>query len=405
MNEKELNNSFYPHLGTVITDSFSQTYPAINYYIMKAEGSDSRGGEVKEVLDFKTQLTNPYRRCVGGYGRDINIFFLLAEAMWIVLGRKDVSFLTLFNSRMADFSDDGKVFHAPYGYRLRHWGVRTEDNFDDDLVGGKGYDQISDAIRIFTKNQDTRQVVLSIWNPTFDLGFKTKDIPCNDIVMLKIRGGKLITTVQNRSNDLHWGLPTNIFQFSFLTEILAASLGIKLGTQTHNSQSLHIYTWNKTAKVMNENFQNSFDGDDLVWGDLYYHYGAKEREIDFKFFHEVPINRFREVEYVLQIIIDNLINISNGNNEIEEEISHLETSSEYLYITYRLLKIYLEYKLKIASNEKGVDIDVFRHIAISEIEVLEERFVLQNWDIAMLAKNFFYSRLSTKMNHEYLGKL
>ena len=142
--------------------------------------------------------------------------------MWIALGRKDVAFLTLFNKKMSDFSDDEKTFHAPYGYRLRHFGIRTEDSFvDDNLNASKGYDQVIDAIKIFTENPNSRQVVMSIWNPNFDLGYKTKDIPCNDMIMLKIRNGKLITTIQNRSNDLHWGLPTNIFQFSFLTELMA----------------------------------------------------------------------------------------------------------------------------------------------------------------------------------------
>ena len=71
---------------------------------------------------------------------------------------------------------------------------------------------------------------MSIWNTDFDLGTQTKDIPCNDLVMLKIRNGKMVTTIQNRSNDLHLGLPTNVFQFSFLTEMMAGCLGIELGT-------------------------------------------------------------------------------------------------------------------------------------------------------------------------------
>ena len=57
--------------------------------------------------------------------------------------------------------------------------------------------------------------------------------------------------------------------------------------------------------------------------------------------------------------------------------------------------------------------DLARHTAISEIEVLEANMFDDegkggdgfNWDISMLAKNFFASRLSVKVNHEYLGKL
>lgn len=402
----DVKNVFVPELGVAITESFSEMYPVMNWHIFnKKDFEESRDGEVKEVLDFKTQLLNPYRRCVGGYKRDINIFFLLAEAMWIATGRKDVRFLTMFNKRMSNFSDNGKTFHAPYGYRLRHWGIRTEDSFIDDvfLEASKGYDQVIDAIRIFSENPNSRQVVLSIWNPNFDLGYKTKDIPCNDIIMMKIRDGKLITTIQNRSNDLHWGLPTNIFQFSFLTELIAGALGIELGTQTHNSQSLHIYKWNKTAKVMNDIFVKERGGEEVV-GDMYKNYGAKEMKIDFNFSHEIPVNRFREIEYNLQTIIRNLFRIWSGDTEIEDEIQQLADFSLYLYSSYQILKIYLNYKVKIANAENDTEKDVARHIAISDIEILEstENY---NWDVFMLAKNFFVSRLSNEMEHEYLGKL
>ena len=405
--EIDVNNVFVPELGVAITESFSEMYPIMNWYIFnKKDFEESRDGEVKEVLDFKTQLLNPYRRCVGGYKRDINIFFLLAEAMWIATGKKDVHFLTMFNKRMSDFSDDGKTFHAPYGYRLRHWGIRTEDSFIDDvfLEASKGYDQVIDAIRLFSENPNSRQVVLSIWNPNFDLGHETKDIPCNDIIMMKIRDGKLITTIQNRSNDLHWGLPTNIFQFSFLTELMAGALGIELGTQTHNAQSLHIYKWNKTAKVMNDIFVKERDGEEVV-GDMYKNYGAKEMKIDFNFSHEIPVNRFREIEYNLQTIIRNLFRIWSGDTEIEDEIQQLANFSSYLYSSYQVLKIYLNYKVKIANAENDTEKDVARHIAISDIEVLEADTENYNWDVFMLAKNFFVSRLSNEMEHEYLGKL
>jgi thymidylate synthase len=403
----DLNNVFMPELGVVRTENFSGMYPVINHYIFTQKSYEpSRDGKVKEILDFKTQLINPYRRCVGGYKRNINIFFLLAEAIWIALGKKDAYFLTLFNKKISDFSDDGKTFHAPYGYRLRHWGIRTEDSFVDNLNASKGYDQVIDAIKLFSENPNTRQVVMSIWNPNFDLGYKTKDIPCNDILMLKIRNGKLITTIQNRSNDLHWGLPTNIFQFSFLTEIIAGSLGIELGTQTHNSQTLHIYEWNDIAKSMSDLWIKKYK-DDKVVGNMYEDCDAEEKHIDFNFSHEIPVNRFREIEYNLQIIINNLIKISKGEDEIQDEIEQLATFSNYLYSSYRLLKIYLKYKEKMTDSMTIAEKDDERYCAFFEIEDLESEMGYDdfNWDISMLAKNFFAARLFNKMNHKYLGKL
>lgn len=411
----DMNKVFIPDAGVVRVDTFSDMYPLVNYYIFtQKEYEESRDGKVKEMLDMKTTLLNPYRRCVGGCERDINIFFLLAEAMWIALGRKDVAFLTLFNKKMSDFSDDGKTFHAPYGYRLRHFGIRTEDSFvDDNLNASKGYDQVIDAIKIFTENPNSRQVVMSIWNPNFDLGYKTKDIPCNDMVMLKIRNGKLITTIQNRSNDLHWGLPTNIFQFSFLTELMAGALGVELGTQTHNSQSLHIYEWNDIASKMSETFAKKRKGEDGIILSMYDEAEAQERRMDFNFSHEIPANRFREIEYNLSIVLNNLQRIAEGEKQNSDEIQQLANFSKYLFNSYHLLRIYLEYKRKMTFLKTVEEKDLARHTAISEIEVLEANMFDDegrggdgfNWDISMLAKNFFASRLSVKVNHEYLGKL
>ena len=389
------NYVFDPNLGVVSCESFSEVYPEINKYIVEnREWETCRDGNVKEILDFKTIIKNPYRRVVGGYNRNINPFFLLAEAMWIFTGRKDVKFLSMFNKNMEKFSDDGKVFHAPYGFRLRHWGIRSEDKFcEENLHAAQGYDQIADAIRMFDNNPNTRQVVLSIWNPDLDLGTKTKDIPCNDIIMMKIRNGKLITTVQNRSNDLHWGLPTNIFQFSFLTEIISACLGIELGTQTHNSQSLHIYDWNDITDVMYNSKESN---------ELYSEVNAHEYKMDLNFSHFMPVNRLREIDYHLNIIIDNLERIGRGDNDSEDEIQSVKMFSEYLYRIYLYLRTYLIYKADISVSKDDKDKSV--KAALNSIEQNSNHDLFPNWDIYILAKNWFTKKLSSN-NNTFMGKL
>lgn len=413
---KKSTNSFNVDLGVVDCDTFNDIYPEVNSYLLSEEcGSwaPSRDGNVKEMLDVKTHIKNPYRRCVGGYGRNINIFFLLAEAMWIALGRKDVDWLVLFNKQMAKYSDDGKSFHAPYGYRLRHWGNRSEDAFiDENSQAARGYDQLSDAVRLLGENPNTRQVVMSIWNPTLDLGFKTKDIPCNDIVMMKIRNGFLITTIANRSNDLHLGLPTNIFQFSFLAEIVSNVLGIRMGTQTHNSQSLHVYDWNKSAFIMRNAYNRNNKAETLY--DI-----AEARSMDFKFVADLPVNRLVEVDSVLKLIMKNISAVTNGEEAIYGEEVMIHDCSLYLYYAYSLLKIYLKYR-KATDESKDESVrDAVRCELIDEIRNLELKYTeeyailygvriedVKPWDVSLLAKNFFASRLSTTpFKNTVLGSL
>ena len=396
MIEKSLE-AFEPWNGFVQATDFANVYPMINEVILCSEGWDeSRDGKVKDILDFKTTILNPYRKLVGGQKRNINVFFLLAEAMWIFTGHKDVRFLTLFNKKMADFSDDGVVFHAPYGFRLRHWGVRSEDKFvEENMHAAQGYDQVADAIRIFQNNPNSRQVVMMIWNPDFDLGTNTKDIPCNDCVMMKIRNGKLYTTIQNRSNDLHWGLPTNIFQFGFLSEIMANILGVKLGTQTHNSQSLHIYDWNTAATTMHEEW---------VAGNrktLYGLSGVREIPMDFKFSHEVPVNRLCEVNVMLERMIACLTRVAEGDMPRREEINDFLNHSHWFACVYRLLEIYLIYKREISRPDfqKEFKSDEAK-LALEAIEDHLQEYGAMDWDIGVMARNFFANKIKNYSNSE-----
>ena len=400
--KESMEDVFFPEMGVVRCETFSQVYPMINNYILDHQNWElSRDGLVKEMLDIKTTVLNPYRRCVGGYGRDINVFFLLAEAMWIYAGRKDVKFLTLFNKRMATFSDYGEVFHAPYGFRLRHQGVRAEDKFSEDNIhAAQGMDQVAYAIKALANNPNSRQVVMSIWNPDLDLGIASKDIPCNDMVMLKIRDGKLITTIQNRSNDLHWGLPTNLFQFSFLTEMMSLALGIRLGTQTHNSQSLHVYEWNEVAKSMFDNFVKKEKRVNLY--DV-----AVEHSIDFDFVSEVPANRLREMDIIVNLILELLERVAEGKPIDENDETQIEASSRYLYNVYCLLKVYLDYKSKIKLGQCDEERDAIRLDCLTRIETManaSQDGYFGNQDIFVLAMNFFASRVK-EYNHAYLGKL
>lgn len=174
-----------------------------------------------------TQYLAPMERVLFSEARDANPFFHLMEALWILAGRQDVAWLAQFNKNIASFSDNGVVFHAPYGYRLRyHFGI----------------DQLEQVIYKLQDDPDTRQAVLQIWDGRVDLTAKSKDIPCNDLVMLKVRDGRLNATVACRSNDMIWGAyGANAVQFSVLQEFIARAIGVDVGTYHQVSDSFHVY--------------------------------------------------------------------------------------------------------------------------------------------------------------------
>lgn len=178
---------------------------------------------------FATTYSHPTEMVLYDAARDANPWFHLFESLWILHGRDDVQFLQWFLPRMVDFSDDGIKFHAPYGYRMRH---------------AFGCDQIEFCIKALSEDHDTRQAVISIWNPNLDWK-KTKDRPCNDLIMFKIRNNRLRMTVCNRSNDAILGAyGTNVVQFSTLLKYVAGYVGVEIGAYTQVSDSFHVYADN-----------------------------------------------------------------------------------------------------------------------------------------------------------------
>lgn len=193
--------------------------------------AESRGLFTKRVPGpVSTVYSNPCERVLFDPIRDANPFFHLIESLWILSGSNRVELPRYFLSTIGAFSDDGVVFHGAYGHRLRN---------------AFGFDQIERACEMLKRKPDTRQVVMSIWNPIMDLDKSTKDMPCNDMIMLDLVDGALNMTVCNRSNDAIWGAyGANAVQFSVLQEFIALMVGVKVGYYVQQSNNYHVYTDN-----------------------------------------------------------------------------------------------------------------------------------------------------------------
>lgn len=224
-----------------------------------------RGMDVVESpVPVATVYEQPRERVLFNAERNANPFFHFFESLWIIAGRNDVEFLAHLLPRMAEYSDDGKTFHGAYGRRLRNWWGCSDISAGEQWVDSKNMviDQIKGAITLLRDKPDTRQCVLSIWDPELDMGTETKDMPCNDMIALSRSGAfwqKLNITVFNRSNDAIWGCyGANAVQFSMLQDYIAGHLGCELGTYTQVSNNYHAYTdnpfWQKYASQSNELF-------------------------------------------------------------------------------------------------------------------------------------------------------
>ncbi len=191
----------------------------------------SRLGPTREILHATFSIRDPRQRWILSRTPAINPAFAIAEVIWILQGRQDAAFLNFWNPILPNFAGDGETYHGAYGYRLRtHLGI----------------DQIERAYQVLSKNPDSRQLVLQIWDSTIDLPNNegepsAHDIPCNICAMPKIRNGKLEWYQVMRSNDLFLGTPHNFIQFTTMQEILAGWLGVQVGEYVQVSDSMHCY--------------------------------------------------------------------------------------------------------------------------------------------------------------------
>ncbi len=201
----------------------------------KCEDSSSRqpgrGGVTWELLPATFVIRDPTQRWVISRTPAMSVAFALVEVVGIMAGRQDSTCLNFFNPTLPRFAGTGPTYSGAYGFRLRkHFGI----------------DQLERVCSALEHNADSRQAVLQIWDPVLDFPLtngspSSPDIPCNLCSMLKIRDDKLHWTQIMRSNDLFRGTPYNFVQFSVLQEVLSGWLGVKLGTYTHLSDSLHVY--------------------------------------------------------------------------------------------------------------------------------------------------------------------
>jgi hypothetical protein len=222
--------------------------------------------------------------------------------------------------------------------------------------------------------------------------------------MFKVRDGRLHQTIANRSNDLNWGLTTNIFQFSFIGEILAAILGIQYGTQTHLSQSLHIYmndtnSMSELTSQLQAQFIHSGHYEEFRQGkrpvkDLYALVEEMHLVFNYNSKDDTAVKKLFWVDFYLHAIIVRLLNANNGHVTMDSDEELFEGGLKefcfgFWYI-YQLLKVYLSYKQHKLHEQ-----------AVRDLVKLIGETGTSKYDISALALNFFLARLFKKDKARY----
>lgn len=194
----------------------------------------------KELLFYNMKIVHGDERIILLPQRKSNIFAQVAETLWMLAGRNDLNYLVKYIPGARKFSDDGETWRAAYGPRLRNWFTRYGHAGTD----GVAYhiDQIKEIVNKLRADPNTRQAVISLWDPEEDWIKGSKDYPCNNWLHFIQRDGILHLNVGIRSNDIVYGFShADFFGWSVLLQCVAHWTGFQTGSINWNVTSMHIY--------------------------------------------------------------------------------------------------------------------------------------------------------------------
>jgi thymidylate synthase len=212
--------------------------------------SPSRGPAI-EVQGATLELTNPRARLGRSETRG-RVFSCLGELCWYLSGSNSTDAIVYYLSKYRDWNEGG-IINGGYGPRLF--------NFD-------GINQIAHVIEKLALKPSSRQAVIQIFD-RHDVAEPHKDVPCTCTLQFLVRSGALLLITHMRSNDVTLGLPHDIFAFTMLQELVARSVGVRLGPYVHMVGSLHLYESDvrKAEQFLAEGWQSTIEMPNMPEGD------------------------------------------------------------------------------------------------------------------------------------------
>lgn len=190
--------------------------------------STSRGS-CHEVVGTSFELTQPRARLSRTLSRG-RVFSALGELCWYLSGSNSTERIVPYVKAYEAEDEDGVIWGG-YGPRF---------------VSFDGHDQLRYVVEQLTQKPTSRQAVIQLFDHE-DVGGAHKDVPCTCSLQYLLRDGRLSAITYMRSNDVHLGLPHDIFCFTMLQELFARSLK-RNSAATTTSSAACTFTTNTRAR-------------------------------------------------------------------------------------------------------------------------------------------------------------
>jgi thymidylate synthase len=225
-----------------LDDLLRSVYEAIR---QEGRGIKPTRGSATEVVGACLELTNPRARLSRTETRRREVS-TVAELCWYLNGTNVVDPIAFYLPQYAKDAEPDGTIHGGYGPRLFGTGSNA---------------QVWTAIDALKSNPDSRRAVVQLFDRTDVATRRFKDVPCTCTLQFLLRENHLHLVANMRSNDVHLGLPHDVFAFTMLQELVARSLGVELGRYIHMVGSLHLYAEDdeSVSRYLAEGWQSTIE--------------------------------------------------------------------------------------------------------------------------------------------------
>lgn len=205
--------------------TFGQVYRSLLQGMLAPENRVVDKRMHSEILGAQIVVTDPSQNLILSRQRRLNFIYGLVESIWNLTPTDEIVVLERFNKNIKRYVAD-----------------QTDQSYVRWAYGPWLNSQILEAVEELSRDQDSRRAVIE--NLTLIGTRHQSDIgtpPCLVSVQFIIRDGGLVEIVNMRSNDVWYGFPTDVAQFSFWGQLVAGALGVPFTYYVHNVGSMHLY--------------------------------------------------------------------------------------------------------------------------------------------------------------------
>lgn len=192
--------------------------------MLRGEERSPRGIATRDIGPATVVLWDVTESLPLGTGRNINRKIAAAEAIQLIGAFSEPELLFSASANFKKYAEPDGTFYGAYGSRIGT--------------------QASSVVHKLKSDSNSRQAVVTLWDPHLDNHEGKNDYPCTIALNFALVHDRLNMNVVMRSQDVWLGAPFDWFQFTQLMQTIADLLHVECGKYSHTSWSTHLYERN-----------------------------------------------------------------------------------------------------------------------------------------------------------------